>query len=113
MRIKLDTLKKLGKFKIKLIERAGNRLIDILHKSNAWRKLYCNRDDCIICSTKDSKKGSCRPRNVLHETYCITCKKEKEAREKESKKDEGTLVLLLLSSATLLWVEEEEQREDA
>ena len=83
MREKLESLEKLGKFKIKIVERAGNKLVDVLHKSNAWSELDCEREDCIICSTENNKKGTCRRRNVLYETYCVTC--EKEEKEKERK----------------------------
>ena len=43
----------------------------------------CERSDCLICSTDSSKKGSCRTRNVLYETFCITCKREEEERERQ------------------------------
>ena len=89
MRRKLESLDKLGKFKIKIVERAGNKLVDVLHKSNAWSELDCERNDCIICSIKDSKKGSCRRRNVLYETFCITCEKER----KENISDPGESML--------------------
>ena len=73
MRRKLEALEKLGKFKIKIVERAGIKLVDMLHKSNAWEMQDCNREDCIICGDEKGKKGMCRKRNVLYETYCITC----------------------------------------
>ena len=85
MRKKLDSLERLGKFKVKLVERAGNKIVDILHKSNAWSELDCDREDCLICKTENSKKGSCRRRNILYETYCITCQKvHKEEKEKNN-----------------------------
>ena len=92
MREKLNNLEKLGKFKIKLVERAGNKLVDVLHKSNAWGEKDCERIDCLICSTSNAKKGSCRKRNVLYETYCITC--EKDAIEKERGDEESILNIL-------------------
>ena len=82
MRSKLDSLEKLGKFKIKLVERAGTKIVDMLHQSDAWNMMDCERDDCIICKTETSKKGSCRRRNVLYETFCITCQKDKEEKER-------------------------------
>ena len=48
MRKKLDSLEKLGKIKMKLVERAGNKMVDVLHKSNAWSEMDCSRDYCII-----------------------------------------------------------------
>ena len=78
MRAKMESLEKLGKFKVKIVERAGNKIVDVLHKSDAWSLMDCERTDCLICSTETSKKGSCRRRNILYETFCITCKKEAE-----------------------------------
>ena len=75
MRKKLDALENLGSIKVKLVERAGEKLVDSLHKSNAWSERDCERDDCMICRTEGSKKGSCRRRNILYETFCITCSK--------------------------------------
>ena len=83
MRKKMESFEKLGKFKIKIVERTGNKLVDVLHKSNAWSLMDCERSDCLICSTDSSKKGSCRTRNVLYETFCITCKREEEERERQ------------------------------
>ena len=95
MREKLNSLEKLGKFKIKIVERAGNKLVDVLHKSNAWGEKDCERIDCLICNTSNAKKGSCRKRNVLYETYCITCEKDaKKKREKEEGDEEYILNIL-------------------
>ena len=81
MRAKMESLEKLGKFKVKIVERAGNKIVDVLHKSDAWSLMDCERTDCLICSTETSKKGSFRRRNILYETFCITCKKEAEKME--------------------------------
>ena len=64
IREKLRTLEALGTFKIKIVERTGIKLVDALHKSNAWADLDCLRDDCFICTSdiKGEKKGSCRKR---------------------------------------------------
>ena len=84
MRERLENFEKLGTIKIKIVERAGEKLVDALHKSNAWNEMDCNRPDCLICKTEGSKKGSCRRRNVLYETFCKTCEDiEKEIVEKE------------------------------
>ena len=43
----------------------------------------CERKDCLICNTETSKKGSCRQRNILYETFCITCKREGKEKDEE------------------------------
>ena len=72
---------KLGTLKLKVVERTGEKLTDILHKSNAWEDNFCDREDCLVCESagEEGKK-----RNVIYETYCITYyKKEKMEKEKE------------------------------
>ena len=86
-RTTLEAFEKVSNIKLKVVERIGNKLIDILHKSNAWQDNYCNRLDCLICIStgNDEKKGLCKKRNVTYETFCITCHK-KEKYELEKKK---------------------------
>ena len=76
-RKKLEVLENVSNIKIKVVERTGSKLTDILHKSNPCDDNYCNREDCLICNTTllEHKKGLCKKRNVIYETYCITCHK--------------------------------------
>ena len=79
---KLKVLEALGSFKMEIVERTGNTLVDTLHKSNAWADMDCMREDCIICNSdiKGGKKGSCRRRNATYETFCLTCQKKEQER---------------------------------
>ena len=88
IRDKLESLEKLGTLKFKVVEKTGSKLEEILHKSDAWNDRDCGRQDCLLCSSasEDDKKGVCKRRNVVYETYCITCYE----REK-GKKDEREL----------------------
>ena len=85
LREKLETLEKVGRMKFKIVEKTGNKLEDLLHRSNAWGDSDCNREDCIMCRTAGDceKKGQCKKRNVIYETFCLKCEEEKE-REKEN-----------------------------
>ena len=47
MRKRMESLEKLGKFRVKIVERTGNKNVDILHKSNAWSLMDCERKDCL------------------------------------------------------------------
>ena len=42
------------------------------------------RPDCFPCSTagEDCPKGACIHKNIIHETYCITCEKDRVEPEK-------------------------------
>ena len=73
-----------GSIKIKVVERTGSKVVDLLHKSNAWSDQNCNRDDCILCSScsEEDKKGKCKTRNVTYEAYCETCEENLENERK-------------------------------
>ena len=87
MREKLSTLEKIGNLKFKLVEKTGNKLENILHKSNAWGDEDCCRNDCIMCGSagENEKKGQCKKRNVVYETYCLLCEEKERNVEKEKK----------------------------
>ena len=88
-REKLTEFEKIGNIKLKIIERTGKKIEDLLHKSNSRSDQDCNRNDCLVCSScsNEDKMGMCKRRNVVYETYCISCQekleKEKEMRELE------------------------------
>ena len=87
IREKLESLEKLGSLKYKVVEKAGSKLEEVLHKSDSWSNRDCERMDCLVCSTtgEEERKGLCRRRNVVYETFCITCyeKERKDIEEKE------------------------------
>ena len=77
-------------FKIKIVERSGTRIVDILHKANPWQGADCQRPRCLICSTKQKTEKDlgqdCSLRNIVYETWCLTCEKrniEKIMKEEE------------------------------
>lgn len=79
-RSKLKTFEKVSSMRLKVVERTGTKLTDLLHKSNAWEDNYCSRDNCLICdsTSNDERKGLCKKKNVVYKNYCISCnKKEK------------------------------------
>ena len=49
VREKLSELEKVGKVKVKIVERCGDKLVDLLHKSNVCADLDCGRDNCWPC----------------------------------------------------------------
>ena len=49
LREKLESLEKLGNLKMKIVEETGEKLVDLLHRSDAWSDTDCNREDCLIC----------------------------------------------------------------
>ena len=47
-----ETLESLTGYKIKIVERGGNKLEQLLHQSNPWSGSPCERKTCLMCDTK-------------------------------------------------------------
>ena len=62
---------------LKVVERGGVKLEDILHKSNPTEGKNCDRENCILCETKlrtgKSVRQSCEKRSAVYETWCEIC----------------------------------------
>ena len=71
---------------IKVVERSGERIQDILHKSDPWESRDCGREDCAPClSSSKSEKlpyKNCTKRSVVYKTWCETCRAGKVVKEK-------------------------------
>ena len=58
-------------FKIKVIEKSGKKLSDILHKKDPFKEGNCGRTDCFVCTS--GGRGNCEKENV---TYRIRCEED-------------------------------------
>ena len=62
---------------LKVVERGGQKLQDLLCKSNPWDNTDCGRKDCFTCisTTKSAKPkfSNCYQKSVVYETWCQTC----------------------------------------
>ena len=87
IRDKLEKIEKVGRLKVKIVERAGDKIVDLLHRSNPWNDADCKRKDCLICEStgENERKGKCKKRGVVYETYCKTCGLITEDTEEEEK----------------------------
>ena len=69
--------------KIKIVERTGTRLVDLLHKSDPWQGEDCQRPLCILCQTKMKTNKNGRQdytkRCIVYETWCMTCEERDRA----------------------------------
>ena len=68
--------------KLKIVERCGTKIADILTTADPWKSKDCLRESCLLCKTK-SHTGKlltqdCKRRSTVYETYCITCKERME-----------------------------------
>ena len=63
-------------YKLKIVERGGSKLEDLLHRSDPSQGQDCERQGCLLCSTKlktgKNTSQCCSKRNLVYKTYCIT-----------------------------------------
>ena len=77
----INKLKPWTGISLKVVERVGEKLEDMIHKSNPWDNTDCERKDCFSC--KSSAKMSepifnyCKTRSVVYQTWCQTCLESK------------------------------------
>ena len=71
-------LNKVSKKKVKIVEKNGDQIGQILTSSNPWGEERCDRKECLSCKTSKLDRGVCRDRNLVYETVCKLCKTEGE-----------------------------------
>ena len=73
----VQTLRPWTKLNIKVVERGGHKLQDILCKSTPWDSVACEREDCFTCSSSlkcdKLQFKNCYKRSIVYETWCQTC----------------------------------------
>ena len=91
---------------IKVMEQAGERIQDVLHKSNPWEGMHCGKKGRLPCSSfsKDEKLRykDCTKRSVVYKTWCQTCRQKYE-KENEKEDSEKLERLILKKKNCLLW----------
>ena len=67
--------------RVKMVERGGRKLKDVLTVKDPWTSGPCGRGDCLVCvgDPRDKKKdkpqpGSCRRESVVYMLTCRSCK---------------------------------------
>ena len=65
--------------RIKIEERTGSQLRQLLPNTNTWAGAKCPRDDCHTCNQggEQKRKENCFKRNVLYEAVCGLCEDKK------------------------------------
>ena len=63
--------------RIRVVERGGSKLRDLVTSSNPWKKEHCGRTDCFLCNSKgeksESSKGMCQREGVVYKVVCREC----------------------------------------
>ena len=77
----ITSLKPWTGISIKVVERAGAKLEEILHKSNPWEDSDCKRDICKPCLSEsmnsEPRFKNCTRRSIVYKTWCNLCLKKK------------------------------------
>ena len=63
-------------FKVKVVERAGTSLKNLLPNTNPWAGAHCSRTECITCNQGAEELQNCTKRNLVYENVCLECNPE-------------------------------------
>ena len=78
---------KIAKFtgeRVRICERGGKTIREILHKSNPWSGGPCGRRNCLPCINGDGKQD-CFVKNCVYDIVCLKCSgDDKEKQDKYS-----------------------------
>ena len=92
--------KKISGWFFKVVERGGDSLVDLIHKSDPWAGEDCERDQCKPCWTKirlgKFKSQDCTKRNCIYETWCISCWERDKAKVEEMCKDDEKMEAMMM-----------------
>ena len=87
-----EDLQKQTGVKIKIVERSGRKLVDILHRADPWQGQDCGRPQCLLCETKikteKNLRQDCTKRCIIYETWCMTCEDREIRKIEEDTEDE-------------------------
>ena len=90
MREAESSLQDMTGYRLKIVERAGTKLEDVLTKADPWQGQECGRPKCLLCMTKNMTgkytTQDCTRRSLIYESWCMTCQ-EKDLKEAEEKAD--------------------------
>ena len=68
----IQILKPFTKINLKVVERAGRKLVETLHKSNPWENSLCERKSCLPCTSSkkemDESVRNCKKRSIIYQT---------------------------------------------
>ena len=73
IRQNLSKFEEISMLRIRVVERAGEKLVDCLHKSNPWEATDCKREGCKFCCD-EKLVGQCKKTCVVYEVECLNCK---------------------------------------
>ena len=66
-------LQELTGFHIKVVERGGSKLSQLLANTSPWAVGNCGRQGCVTCEQGGDKLPPCTKRSILYESTCLDC----------------------------------------
>ena len=69
----IQRMEHLTKFRVKVVERAGTSLQNLLSQTSIWRGLPCGRGECVSCNQGGEEVPPCTRSNVVYENICLSC----------------------------------------
>ena len=72
------SLDKIMSRKVKIVEKPGSKLKDILVKKDPWSGRGCGRSRCKMCEQEGESKEECKLRGVIYYNDCMDCKGRRE-----------------------------------
>ena len=73
---RLSKLNDIGKIKVEIVKCAGEKIVDLLHKSKPREDMDCHREKFNVQNCLDGrgeKLGDCKKRCVVYEIHCEEC----------------------------------------
>ena len=81
-------------YRLKMVEKAGVKEVDMLTDNDPWSGQDCQRLTCWLCETKlltgKLTRHECSKRNFVYETYCMSCEEKDMMSMKEKEGTENT-----------------------
>ena len=59
--------------RIRIVEKSGVTVRNVLARNYPWEVSYCQQDDCFQCSTCPTPKYSCRKPGIGYKITCLKC----------------------------------------
>ena len=82
---------KMTDYRLKMVEKAGVKVGTLLTDSDPWNGQNCTRDTCWLCDTKTltgkNLRQDCSKRNLVYETFCMSCEERDSKKSEEETKD--------------------------
>ena len=60
-------------FRIKVVERTGKSLRNLMPNTNPWAGEHCSRLDCVTCNQECEARPDCTKRSLVYENICTVC----------------------------------------